>query len=46
MSNQLSRRDGAFHGFDLVVPDADASKQFSARWKSALRTAFTTGKAV
>jgi acetyl esterase/lipase len=37
---------GAFHGFDLVVPDADASKQFSASWKSALRKAFTTGKAV
>jgi acetyl esterase/lipase len=37
---------GAFHGFDLLVPDAKASKQFSASWKSALREAFTTGKAV
>lgn len=37
---------GAFHGFDLVVPDAEASKQFSASWKSALRKAFATGKAV
>jgi len=37
---------GAFHGFDLLVPDADASKQFSASWKSALRKAFATGKAV
>jgi acetyl esterase/lipase len=37
---------GAFHGFDLVVPDAEASRQFSASWKSALRKAFATGKAV
>jgi acetyl esterase/lipase len=37
---------GAFHGFDLLVPDAEASKQFSASWKTALRKAFATGKAV
>jgi acetyl esterase/lipase len=37
---------GAFHGFDLLVPDAEASKQFSESWKSALRKAFATGKAV
>jgi acetyl esterase/lipase len=37
---------GAFHGFDLVVPDSEASKQFSASWKTALRKAFATGKAV
>jgi len=37
---------GAFHGFDLLVPNAEASKQFSASWKSALRKAFATGKAV
>jgi len=37
---------GAFHGFDLLVPDAGSSKQFSASWKSALRKAFATGKAV
>jgi acetyl esterase/lipase len=37
---------GAFHGFDLLVLDAEASKQFSASWKSALRKAFATGKAV
>ncbi len=37
---------GAFHGFDLLVPEAEASKQFSASWKSALRKAFATGKAV
>jgi len=36
---------GAFHGFDVVVPDAEVSKQFSASWKSALRKAFATGKA-
>jgi acetyl esterase/lipase len=35
---------GAFHGFDLFVPDAEVSKQFSASWKSALRKAFATGK--
>ena len=34
---------GAFHGFDLLVPDAEASKQFSASWKAALRKAFATG---
>jgi len=33
---------GAFHGFDLLVPDAEAAKQFSASWKSALRKAFGT----
>jgi acetyl esterase/lipase len=37
---------GAFHGFDLLVPDAEASRQFSASWKTALRKAFATGKAV
>jgi len=36
---------GAFHGFDRLVPDAEASKQFSASWKSALRKAFAAGKA-
>jgi len=36
---------GAFHGFDLLVPDAEASKRFSASWKSALRKEFATGKA-
>ena len=33
---------GAFHGFDLLVPDAEVSQQFSASWKSALRRAFAT----
>ncbi len=36
---------GAFHGFDVLVPDAEVSQQFSASWKSALRKAFATGKA-
>jgi acetyl esterase/lipase len=35
---------GAFHRFDLLVAEAEASKQFSASWKSALRKAFATGK--
>jgi acetyl esterase/lipase len=35
---------GAFHGFDLLAPDAEASKQFSASWKSALRKAFVARK--
>ena len=36
---------GAYHGFDLLAPDAEASKQFSASSKSALRKAFATAKA-
>jgi acetyl esterase/lipase len=35
---------GAYHGFDLLAPDAEASKQFSASWKSALRKAFVARK--
>ncbi len=35
---------GAFHGFDLLAPDAEASKQFSASWRSALRKAFVARK--
>ncbi len=37
---------GAFHGFDLLVPDAETSRQFSASWKSALRKAFAIDKTV
>jgi acetyl esterase/lipase len=37
---------GAFHGFDLLVPDAEVSKQFSASWKAALRKAFGAGKGI
>jgi acetyl esterase/lipase len=36
---------GAFHGFDVLVPETHVSQQFSASWKSALRKAFATGKA-
>ena len=46
IATELLVMPGAFHGFDLLVPDAEASKQFSASWKSALRKAFATGKAV
>ena len=35
---------GAYHGFDLFVPSAEASRQFTASWKSALRKAFTPAK--
>ncbi|MDX6712558.1 MAG: hypothetical protein QOH96_3574 [Blastocatellia bacterium] len=37
---------GAFHGFDLLAPDAGVSQRFSASWKTALRKAFAPGKAV
>lgn len=37
---------GAFHGFDHLVPGAEASRRFSASWKTALRKAFATGKGV
>jgi acetyl esterase/lipase len=46
VATELLVAPGAFHGFDLLVPDAEVSKQFSASWKSALRKAFATGKAV
>jgi acetyl esterase/lipase len=36
---------GAFHGFDIVAPDAPVSRQFTASWKSALRKAFGNGNA-
>jgi len=45
VATELLVMRGAFHGFDLLVPDAEVSKQFSASWKSALRKAFATGKA-
>ena len=31
---------GAYHGFDVLVPDAAASRRFTASWKAALRKAF------
>jgi acetyl esterase/lipase len=46
VATELLVMPGAFHGFDLLVPDAKVSQQFSASWKSALRKAFATSKAV
>jgi acetyl esterase/lipase len=34
---------GAFHGFDVFVPDAAVSKRFTESWMVALRRAFATG---
>jgi acetyl esterase/lipase len=34
---------GAYHGFDLLVPDAAVSKRFSESWTVALRRAFAAG---
>ena len=31
---------GAFHGFDMIVPDAPQSRQFRTAWTSMLRSAF------
>jgi acetyl esterase/lipase len=45
VGTELLVMPGAFHGFDLLVPDAAVSKQFSASWKSALRKAFAAAKA-
>jgi acetyl esterase/lipase len=36
---------GAYHGFDIVAPEVEASKRFTMSWKSALRKAFAAGKA-
>ena len=33
---------GAYHGFDLFVPDAAVSKRFTETWMAALRRAFGT----
>jgi acetyl esterase/lipase len=44
VATELLVVSGAYHGFDLVAPDAEASKQFSASWKSALRKAFVARK--
>jgi acetyl esterase/lipase len=46
VATELLVTPGAFHGFDLLVPEAQASKQFTASWKSALRKAFCRAKAV
>lgn len=41
---ELSVVPGAYHGFDVLVPDATASRQFTASWQSALRKAFATSQ--
>jgi acetyl esterase/lipase len=46
VATELMVARGAYHGFDLLAPDAEASQRFSASWKTALRKAFATGKAV
>jgi acetyl esterase/lipase len=46
VATELLVEPGAFHGFDVLAPKAEVSKQFSASWKTALRKAFATGKAV
>ena len=46
VATELMVVPGAFHGFDLVVPDAEVSRRFTASWKSALRKAFAAGKVV
>ncbi len=46
VATELSVVPGAFHGFDVLVPEAEASRRFTASWKSALRRAFATGRAV
>jgi acetyl esterase/lipase len=42
ISTELFVVPGAYHGFDLLVPDADVSKRFTACWHAALRKAFQT----
>jgi acetyl esterase/lipase len=44
VATELLVMSGAFHGFDLLVPDAEVSREFSTSWKSALRKAFGTAK--
>jgi acetyl esterase/lipase len=34
---------GAYHGFDVLVPDAAVSKRFTESWTVALRRAFANG---
>lgn len=31
---------GAYHGFDVLAPDASVSRQFTAAWNEALQIAF------
>lgn len=37
---ELARVPGAFHGFDVIAPEASASVRFKAQWLAALKAAF------
>jgi acetyl esterase/lipase len=41
VSTELNVVPGGFHGFDVIVPEANLSLQFTQAWNSALRRAFT-----
>ena len=43
VSTELLVVPGAFHGFDVFVPDAAVSKRFTESWMVALRRAYATG---
>ena len=45
VATELMVAPGAFHGFDLLVPNAEVSKRFTSSWRSALRKAFGGVKA-
>lgn len=42
VSTELHVVPGAYHGFDVYVPQAPLSIQFTAAWNAALKRAFTT----
>jgi acetyl esterase/lipase len=42
VATELHVIPGAYHGFDLLVPDAAVSKRFTESWTVALRRAFAT----
>ena len=41
ISTELHLVPGAYHGFDILVPAAPLSVQFTAAWNAALKRAFT-----
>ena len=38
---ELVRVPGAYHGFDVLAPDAGVSRQFTAAWNEAIRRTLT-----
>lgn len=42
VATELNVYPGGYHAFDLLVPNASLSKQFTASWNGALRRAFAT----